>query len=124
MPATLQQGTFGPDAVQKLLAAGFMPISASGAIDPHTANRYVFTKSSAAAVMTLGAPTKDVDDGLQLQFYSSTAQAHTITATGLFADGGGHVNLATFNNQIGANFTITAYQGKWYVDPTQNVTMS
>jgi hypothetical protein len=123
MTATISTGTFGNDAVQKLLGAPLVPIAVSGPIDPHSANRYIITKAGVAA-LTLAAPTKGDDDGLLIEITSSTANAHTVTATGLYVDGAGHVNLATFAAQIGASLLLMAYQGKWYVQIAQGVTMS
>lgn len=121
--STVPTGSFGAEAVQKLLSAPFVPIAASGAIDPHTANRYVITKAGVAA-MTLAAPTAGTDDGLEIQIISSTANAHTVTATGLYEDGAAHVNVATFAANIGGCLLLVAYQGKWYVQALQSVTMS
>lgn len=122
-PATLYPGAFTNDSIQKLLAAALVPLAVSGAIDPHTSNRYVITKAGVAA-LTIAAPTAGADDGMLLEITSSTANAHTVTATGLYADGAGHVNLATFAAQIGATLLLMAYQGKWYVQVAQGVTMS
>ena len=58
-------------------------VSADKGLDPHTPGRYIITKGSAAA-LTLGAPVSGAEDGLQLLITSSTAFAHTLTATGLF----------------------------------------
>lgn len=124
MTSTLQQGTFGQDAVQKLLASGFVALAANGAIDPHTANRYIITKTGTLAALTLGAPTAGSDDGLEMQFVSSTALQHTLTATGLFIDGAGHTNVATWSTNAGGAISLVAYQGKWYVQTLQGVTMS
>lgn len=123
MNATINQGVFTPDAIQKLLGAALVAIGASGAIDPHTANRYMITKAGVAA-LTLAAPTAGADDGLLIEINSATANAHTVTATGLYEDGAGHVNLATFPANIGGYLNLMAYQGKWYVLGVQNVTMS
>lgn len=87
-------------------------LTASGAIDPNTPGRYCITKAGVAA-MTLAAPTQD---GIYITVYSDTANAHTITATGLFADGAGHVNLCTFAAQIGASAVLMSRGGKWYAD--------
>lgn len=122
-PAALYPGVFTPDSIQKLLAAPLVPLAVSGAIDPHTSNRYVITKVGVAA-LTLAAPTANADDGMLIEITSSTANAHTVTATGLFADGAGHVNLATFAAQIGATLLLMAYQGRWYVQVAQGVTMT
>jgi hypothetical protein len=116
-------GTFSQQAATALGGGPLVPIAASGAIAPHAPNNYIITKAGVAA-MTLGAPTAGTDDGLVITVYSSTANAHTVTATGLYVDGAGHVNVATFAANIGASFSIIAYQGKWYVQGTQGVTMS
>ena len=122
-PSSVFPGVLSGDAIQKLGGAPPVAISASGAIDPHTANRYVITKATVAA-LTLAAPTATADDGLEMDIYSDTAEAHTITATGLFEDGAGNVNEATFAAHIGASIGLFAYQGKWFVKRLQNVTMS
>lgn len=116
-------GVFSPDAVNKLLAGDFNPLAASGPVNPHQAGKYVITKAGVAA-LTLAAPTAGLEDGLLIEIISTTANAHTLTATGLFRDGSASVNLATFANQIGASIVLQAYQGKWYVSSTRNVTMS
>lgn len=123
MTQTAQQGAFTAQTINQLLAGEFGLLAVSGAIDPHTPARYIINKAGVAA-MTLAAPVAGSEDGLQMLVISSTANAHTITATGLFADGAGHVNLATFAAQIGASILLMAYQGKWYVLNVQGVTMS
>ena len=89
-------------------------ITADGAINSHTAAQYVITKAGVAG-MTLGAPTATTDDGLIIIVTSNTANAHTITATGLFQTGAATVNVATFAAFAGASVTLMAYQGKWNV---------
>jgi hypothetical protein len=120
-------GTFGQDAADSLLAGAFNIISASGAIDPHTPARYIISKATAAA-LTLGVPTAGADDGVQLQFISTTAAAHTITtpAAGDIRDGNtsDHDTVATFNSHIGANCTLVAYNGIWYVTDETGVSLS
>jgi hypothetical protein len=122
-PSTVYPGVMTNDAVQKMLAAPLVLIGASGAIDPHSANRYILTKAGVAA-MTLAAPTAGADDGLLIEITSSTANAHTVTATGLYEDGAGHVNLATFPGSIGGYLKLMAYNAKWYVLAAFNVTMT
>jgi hypothetical protein len=122
-PATVNPGALTNDAITKLLGGPLVPLSASGAIDPHTAQRYVITKAGVAA-LTLAAPTAGADDGLNIEIISSTANAHTLTATGLFEDGAGNVNVATWAAHIGGALALVAYNGKWYVQSLQSVTMS
>jgi hypothetical protein len=116
-------GAFTAAAAASLGAGPFIAIAVSGAVNPNQPGRYVITKAGVAA-LTLAAPRVGIDDGVLLQISSTTANAHTVTATGLYADGGGHVNLATFAAQIGATLILEAYQGKWYVMLQQGVTMT
>jgi hypothetical protein len=116
-------GAFTAQAAASLLAGPFVPIAASGAVNPQLPGKYVITKAGVAA-LTLAAPRLGIDDGILIQISSTTAFAHTVTATGLYADGGGHVNLATFAANIGATLILEAYQGKWYVMLQQGVTMT
>lgn len=122
-PATIYPGVLSQDAINKLLGGPPIPLTASGAIDPHSAARYMITKAGLAA-MTLGAPTAGADDGLAIEILSSTAFAHTITATGLLVDGAGHVNTATFPAGGGGTLDLMAFNGKWYVQNSQNITFA
>lgn len=96
---------------------------ATDAIPPHVPHTYVVTKAGVDA-MTLAAPTTGTDDGLMITVVSSTANAHTITATGLFLCGTASVNLATFANQKGAGLTLMAYQAHWIVISSNGITFS
>lgn len=98
-------------------------LTTNGAIDPHTAATYVITKAGVLAD-TLAAPTATVDDGKLIVITSNTANAHTVTATGLFQCGTASVNLATFAAQAGAGMTLMAYQGKWNVLASVGITFS
>lgn len=122
-PATVYPGVLSQDAINKIGAGPLVPLAVSGAIDPHTAQRYMITKAGVAA-MTLAAPTATADDGLVIEITSATANAHTVTATGLYEDGAGHVNLATFPGSIGGCLLLMAYNGKWYVQIGFNITMT
>lgn len=70
------------------------PALVNGAITIATGT-VVFTKAGVAA-MTLAAPTA-AQAGTIMRFVAGTANAHTLTATGLIEDGvtGGDKNLAT-----------------------------
>jgi hypothetical protein len=98
-------------------------LAVNGAVNPHNPATYVITKAGVLAD-TLAAPTATTDDGVILTFTSNTANAHTITATGLFQTGTASVNLATFAANAGAGFTAMAYQGKWNVLYSIGVTFS
>ena len=120
MPYTINIGAFTQDTINALNINPLDPahaISANGAIDPHTPGRYCISKAGVAA-LTLGAPLSGTEDGIQITVYSDTAFAHTITATGLFADGAGHVNLCTFAAQIGAQAVLMSRKGLWYATGT------
>lgn len=96
---------------------------ATDAIPPHTAASYVITTAGVDAC-TLAAPTAGTDDGKMIYVYSSTANAHTITATGLFQDGGTTTNVATFAAHAGAGLILMAYNAKWITVALNAVTMS
>ena len=98
-------------------------VAASGAINPHNPGSYVITKAGVAA-LTLAAPTATTDDGVQIVLTSNTANAHTLTATGLLQTGTISVNVATFAAQAGAGLTLIAYQGKWNVLGSVGITFS
>lgn len=98
-------------------------ISASGAVAPRAAASYVITKAGVAA-LTLAAPTATTDDGTEITITSNTANAHTLTATGLLQTGSASVNLATFAASAGAGLTLIAYQGKWNVLASVGITFS
>lgn len=113
--------------VQPINAVNGNPVtlaSASGAITiaPGTV---VITKTGSLAAMTLAAPTA-AQNGLILTVTSSTAFAHTVTATGLFDDGvtGGSKTTATFAAFAGASMTIMAYEGKWHTLSLKAVTVA
>ena len=98
-------------------------LSVNGAIPPHTGHTYVITKAGVLAD-TLAAPTAGTDDGIEITVTSNTANAHTITATGLLQTGTASVNVATFAAQPGAGLTLMAYGGKWNVLASVGITFS
>ena len=97
--------------------------SVSGAIAIPNKDQVIIIDKAGVAAMTLAAPTKD-QDGLTLTITSTTAQAHTLTATGLFSTGTASVNLATFAAQKGSGLTIMAMQGLWNVIASPGITFS
>ena len=96
---------------------------AADAISPHLSHAYVVTKAGVDA-MTLAAPTAGTDDGITITISSNTANAHTLTATGLLQTGTASVNVATFAAQKGAGLTLQAFQGKWMVMSAVGITFS
>jgi len=102
-------------------------VAASGAIAvPAYDKTHFITKSSAGAAMTLVDPTATTHDGVILRFVSTTAQAHTLdnsAGSGFFSSGGASKDVATFGGAIGDGITVTAYQGKWYILSSTNITL-
>lgn len=111
------------DKVGARLGGPLVAITANGAINPNNAEKYVITKGGVAA-MTLAAPTVTVDDGKEIFVTSNTANAHTVTATGLLQTGAATVDVATFAAFAGAGLTLIAYQGKWNVKSQIGITFS
>jgi hypothetical protein len=98
-------------------------LTTNGAIAPNTAANYIITKAGVLAD-TLAAPTVTTSDGLEIKITSGTANAHTITATGLLQTGSASVNVATFNANAGASLTLMAYQGLWFVRAANGISFS
>lgn len=120
---TVQIGAFTGDTKQKLLAADFVDLPASTAIDPRTAQRYLISKAGVAA-LTLAAPTAGVDDGIAIYIGSRTANAHTVTTSGLLQTGSASVNTATFAAFAGAGLRLVAFNGFWIVEHQVGITFS
>lgn len=97
--------------------------AANGAISI-VSGSVVLTKAGVAA-MTLAAPTA-AQNGTIINVTSATANAHTVTATGLIDDGvtGGSKTTATFAAFAGASMTLMAYEGKWHTLALKAVTIS
>jgi len=98
-------------------------LTTNGAIPVRPSASYIITKAGVLAD-TLAAPTATTDDGVTITVTSSTAFAHTITATGLLNTGSASVNVVTFAAFAGAGLTLQAYQGKWNVLASTGITFS
>lgn len=98
-------------------------LSVNGAIAV-SSGYFVITKAGVLAD-TLAAPTA-AQNGSVMVFTSRTANAHTITATGLINDGttGSPHNLATFAQFAGATITLVADNLLWNVVSLQHVVIS
>lgn len=80
----------------------------------------ILTKGTASAV-TVAAPTSGTHDGVIIHVISTTAAAHTITATTIgFNAGNGASDVATLGAAIGNGLSFVAYGGEWYVLPGGN----
>ncbi len=89
---------------------------------------YIITNAAATA-LTLAAPTAGAqsaggEDFKCIEVYSTTAYAHTLTATGLLQTGTAAVNLATFAARPGAGLRLMAYNGYWLVLSSVGITFS
>ncbi len=103
--------------------AAFATLAASGAVAPSVQRNYLITKAGVAA-LTLAAPVVTTDDGKTIVLTSTTAFAHTLTATGLLLTGSAAVNTATFAAFAGTRLVLTAYQGKWLAVSDNGITFS
>jgi hypothetical protein len=114
-PKTITVDLFKESTITEALVNGAVTL-ANGTV--------VFTKAGVAA-MTLAAPTA-AQSGTTIVFTSGTANAHTLTATGLLEDGvtGGAKNLATFAAFVGASLTLQAINLKWHVISLKACTIS
>lgn len=110
---SMNQNT-GPQTLQLLTTNAALPV---------VTGKYAITKAGVLAD-TLAAPTAGSQDGIIIQISSTTANAHTLTATGLFQCGTASVNLATFAAQAGAGLVVMSYNGKWIVLSSVGITFS
>ncbi len=100
----------------------YVAYAANGAIAirSHTA---LLTKAGVGE-MTLAVPTATTHDGVVIHVISTTAQAHTVTATTVgFNAGDAASDVGTFGGAIADTFSFIAYQGEWYVLTNTNVTL-
>jgi len=103
--------------------ASIVALTTNGAINPKASQTYVITKAGVLAD-TLAAPVATTDDGVIITITSDTANAHTLTATGLLDTGTASVNLATFAGSKGAGLTLMAYNARWKVMYSVGITFS
>jgi hypothetical protein len=103
---------------------GVQSLAAADGALPLVAGTVLVTKAGVCA-MTLAAPAA-ANDGQRITVISTTANAHTLTATNLLEDGitGGAKDLATFAAFAGASIELEAYAAKWYVVSKNVVTIT
>jgi len=121
-------GTTEVAYIDKAANGGFkLPVvayAAAGAISLYSHIALV-TKSDGAAALTLAVPTATTHDGVVIEVVSTTAQAHTVTATTVgFNAGDAASDVGTFGGAIADKFKFVAYQGEWYVLDNTNVTLA
>lgn len=92
---------------------GAQTLSADGAIT--IKNGVVLLTKAGICAATLANPTATTDDFKRLTIIGMTANAHTITVTGGFGNGGGGEDVATLSGVVGDNLNLMAYGGYWYI---------
>ena len=97
-------------------------ITASGAVPVRPGADYAITNAGITA-LTLAAPLA-TDNGTAITITSTTAFAHTLTATGLLQTGSAAVNAATFAAFAGATLTLKAYNLHWIAYSEVGITFS
>lgn len=96
---------------------------ATDAIPCHQSGNYMVTIATGIDAMTLKAPTAGADDGVMIAIYSNSAEAHTLTATGLLQTGqSGKTGVLTFGAYAGSGVVLRAYNAKWQVLYGQSLT--
>lgn len=98
-------------------------INANGAITiPAYGSKTVMIVKGSAGAYTLAAPTAD---GIEISVVSTTAFAHTVTATTIgFNDGGAASDVATFGAAKGNGLTFVSYGGDWWVTCSVGITLA
>lgn len=114
--------------VTGLGAVGALRVVAAAAADGAVtiAPKSVFITKAGIAALTLADPTATTHDGLVIDFIATTANAHTVSnaaGSGFFSSGGATKDVATFGGAIGDRFSVIAYQGKWYILDSLNITL-
>lgn len=85
---------------------------------------FIALVKSAAGTWVLPTPTATTHDGIEITIMATTAAAHVVTTgTVGFNDGGTAKDTATFGGAKGDNFTVFAYNGRWWVPNLLNVTL-
>lgn len=95
------------------------------AINPHVAGNYIVDTGGVDAI-TLAAPTAELDDGLQINIWSDTTNAHTVTCPSALFEPGATVakTIATFAAFKGAGLTLRAVDGFWHVLAQSGITFT
>lgn len=114
-----------------LMLPELQAFTANGTADalPQHVSGTIIVETAGVNAMTLAAPivgsqVNGGDSGRVLVIISNSANAHTITATGLLKTGSANVNVATFAAFAGASLTLRASAGLWYVLASNQITFS
>ena len=95
----------------------------SGAVNPSQRANYLINATTTAS-LTLGAPRPGMDDGTIIQFSSSGTSPHTLTTPGLLQTGSAAINTATWPSSAGGSLALMAWNGKWQVVNSNQITFS
>ena len=104
------------------ITPNYQVLADDGAITiPDGGVKTVFLTKGTASAITVAAPTATTHDGVIIHVVSTTAAAHTITATTIgFNAGDAASDVATLGAAKGNGLSFVAYQGEWYVLPGGN----
>lgn len=95
---------------------------ADGALDINATNVHI-GGGSATALTLVDPPNSPGWNGHQITVTAVTAQAHTVTNTTGFNNGGSSNDVATFGGAVGDTMVIEAAEGVWNVVNLRNVTL-
>lgn len=114
-------GAYSGDSQQDLIDTDPFqsgPIELSGTTDvlnPQGGGNYI-VKTAGVNAMTLAAPRVGIDDGVQINVFSDTTNAHTITCPGaIVAAGVALKTVITFPAFRGGGVSLRAYNGVWQI---------
>lgn len=110
------------DEINKAADKAVQTLTDDGAIT--VKNGICLLNKAGAIAATLANPTAGTDDFKRLTIRSLTAQAHTVTVTGGFGNGGSGEDVATFSGAIGDGIELEAYNGFWYLSGAHQVTVA
>lgn len=119
--ARSQGGAFSQDAIQDLIDSDSFqgPITllsgSSDILNPQAGGNYV-VKTAGVNAMTLAAPRVGLDDGVTINVWSDTTNAHTITCpSAIVAAGVALKTVITLPAFRGGGVTLRAYNGVWQI---------
>jgi len=116
-------GNWESSAAGSYKAACIAVGGATPALAPHSSGTYVFNRAGVVGA-TLAAPTAGTDDGTVIDITSDTAQAHTLTATGLLDTGAAGTGVLTFAANKGSSLRLMAFNGRWKLMYSNGITVT
>lgn len=110
------------DEINKAADRDALELTADGAIT--IKNGIVKLNKAGVLAATLANPTDVTDDFKRLLIVSMTTQAHTVTVTGGFGDGGTGEDVATFSGAKGDSLELVAHGGKWFIAGAHQISVA